>query len=171
MLRTSIIVYLLSAGPFATLAEAQEKAPKSFAEQFKEAQEKEQREKTFQGDRKSSGQVLNDAKGRSQANANSCAPGAIPRKSEDVASYLDQEDAIQKRFAISIEKYTQRSIDRNEAINQMNGLINDHNKLVIWSHGKVTNGTCGPKSTTEIIGKAYSTTVNLINEYKRLIGV
>ncbi len=171
MLRTSIIVYLFSAGLFATLAEAQEKAPKSFAEQFKEAQEKEQREKTFQGDKKSSGQVLNDAKARSQANAHACAPGAVPRKPDDVASYLEQEDAIQKRFAASIERFTQKTIDRNEAINQLNALINDHNKLVVWSHGKVTNGTCGPKATTDLIGKAFSTTNSLVNEYKRLIGV
>ena len=149
---------------------AQSVAEKSFAEQLKIIQDKDVKSQKFQGEIKDAQEVLQSAKSRSHANANFCPAGSVDRKPEDVANYLRQQDEFHKKFAISMARFSSNEIGKNAAIRDLNALVNDSNILIVWGHGKVTNGTCGPEKITDLIGKADNTTNNLIQDYKKMLG-
>ena len=123
----------------------------------------------YDGSKVSSNQALQSAKNKAAADPNSCPKGSTLRKTADVRTYLKNQEDLQIEVAAAIEKFTNKSIKKNEAVNLFNGLINQSNEITKWSWGKVTNGTCGPVEITKLIGKSSSTTKNLFNDFRAMI--
>jgi hypothetical protein len=141
----------------------------SYLEQFEQEQRKQNRAQQYQGRPQDSKEILNSARDRSSSSVNNCPKGTNRRKPEDVRQYLTQQDLFQKKIAESISKFTARALTKSEGIKDLNLLIQEHNALIIWGKGKVTDGACGSVSETEIIGKAYGTSKTLIQDYKRMV--
>lgn len=157
---------------FSFLSIAQAQQPKSLLEQLEEEEKKERISNIHQGPAKLANETLKNARDNAQANVNSCALGSSNvRKIEDVREYLARQEDFHKKIAASLERFTSKLIDRNQAINEANTLIRESNEIVIWGRGKVTDGMCGPVGQTEIIAKAIGASKFLIDEYKKALGV
>jgi hypothetical protein len=154
---------------FSTWANAEQQKQKSLLEQLEEAERKERIGNIHQGPSKPAVQTLQNARNNAQANTNSCPQGSNRRKIEDVKEYIAKQEDLQIKVAASLERFTSKLIERNQAVNEFNNLINQSNEIVIWGRGKVTDGACGSIAQTEIIGKAIGASKLLIDDYRKLL--
>lgn len=152
---------------FQTISQAQQ--PKTLLEQLEEEERKERISNIHQGPSKPAAQTLQNARNNAQANANSCPQGSNRRKIEDVKEYIAKQEDLQIKVAASLERFTSKLIERNQAVNEFNNLINQSNEIVVWGRGKVTDGACGSVPQTEIIGRAIGATKLLMDEYRKAI--
>jgi hypothetical protein len=154
---------------FLSGAYAEQAKQKTLLEQLEEEERKERTSNIHQGPSKPAAQTLQNARNNAQANTNSCPQGSNRRKIEDVKEYIAKQEDFQIKVAASLERFTSRLIERNQAVNEFNSLINQSNEIVIWGRGKVTDGACGSVAQTEIIGKAYGASKLLIDDYRKLL--
>lgn len=157
--------FLFSSGVY-----AEQQKQKSLLEQLEEEEQKERSRNFHQGPSKPAAQTLQNARNNAQANVNSCPSGSNRRKIEDVKEYIAKQEDLQIKVAASLERFTSKLIERNQAINEFNSLVNQSNEIVIWGRGKVTNGACGSVAQTEIIGKAIGATNLLFDDYRKALG-
>jgi hypothetical protein len=172
-LRFKLILIVLSCLKISSLsiAYADQQRQKTLLEQLEEEEKKERISNIHQGPSKRAAESLQNARDNAQVNVNSCAAGAVTRKIEDVKEYITRQEDIQIRIAASLERFTSKIITRNQAIDELNGLIIQSNEIVTWGRGKVTDGTCGPIKQTEIISKSIGATKFLIQDYKKALNV
>ena len=128
-----------------------------------------QKKNLYSGSGVTSNQALQSAKNRASGVSKNCPPGYKIRKSEDVRSYLINQEAIQLEISKSIEKFTNKSLPKSDSIQKFNALINQSNEITQWGWGKVTNGTCGPVEITKLISKSVETTKNLFNDFRLML--
>lgn len=163
------VIVLSIALAFFGNAHAQKQSEKTLLQQLDEAEENEKRKNFHQGQTQAAGKTIQRARENAKSEASTCPSGSRPRKIEDVREYLIRQDALQQKFAASLERFTSKAMEKNTAIDEFNQLIAENNEIVVWGQGKVTNGACGSPKQTEIIGKAIGTTKNLIEEYRRVL--
>lgn len=154
---------------FSSEAYAEQPKQKSLLEQLEEEERKERTSNIHQGPTKPAAQTLQNARNNAQANINSCAQGSNRRKIEDVKEYITKQEDLQIKVAASLERFTSKLIERNQAVNEFNSLISQSNEIVIWGRGKVTDGACGSVAQTEIIGKAIGASKLLFDDYRKAL--
>lgn len=123
----------------------------------------------YEGKVQSATESLLTARSRAKSESNTCPPGLKRRNADDVKEFLRLHDSIQRKLAASLEGYTNRTIDKYEAIDRLNRYIDDSNGINSWGKGRVTEGACGSPRETELIGKSANTTYLLIQDYKRVV--
>lgn len=144
----------------------QAKSTSSLTKKFEEIEAERIKKENYSGGRISAGEAVSASRGKSIPPASQCPPGSVQRKSDDVRHYLVSQEKLQAALGLSIERFTSKQLTRNQAIAELNSLINESNKIIEWGYGKVTNGACGPAAVTELIQESIGSTKTLISQYK-----
>jgi hypothetical protein len=148
-------------------AQSEVQKDKSLLEQLEEEEQNERTSKTYQGSSKRAKDSLKSARDRAKGKLFSCPLGRAARKIEDVKEYISRMEDLQTKLAASLERFTSQSIQQDQAIEELTGLINERNEITLWANGKVL-GVCGRPKQTELIAKSSSATDILIEEYKNV---
>ena len=93
--------------------------------------------------------MLEKVRTNAKSEVNACPKGSTQRTPEDVRRYIQQHELIQQKLATSLEKYMAKSTEKNEAIGDLNGIVEESSALINWATGKVINGACGSIKQTE----------------------
>ena len=128
-----------------------------------------QKKNLYSGSGVTSNQALQSARTRASGVSSSCPQGYKIRKSEDVRSYLINQEELQLEISKSIEKFTNKALTKSDSIKKFNELTSQSNQITQWGWGKVTNGTCGPVEITKLISKSVETTKNLFNDFRLIL--
>jgi hypothetical protein len=154
---------------FINSSHAQKQGEKTLLQQLEDAEENEKRRNLHQGQAQPAERSLQRARENAKSDPSACPQGSTRRKIEDVKEFLVRHEELQKKFAMSLERFTTKAIEKNPAIDEFNQLIKESNELVVWGRGKVTDGACGSPAQTAVIGKAIGATKILIEDYRRVL--
>jgi hypothetical protein len=165
--RSMLLIILL--GSFVPMTFANDESSRSLLQELEEAEARERNKNTYQGQPESAEETLKRARESAKTVSSKCDGGENRREYKDVKDYIRIQEGIQRKIAISIEQFTKNEIDKKIAIKEFNSLTDENNTLIKWGYGKVTNGTCGPKSQTAVISKSGAVTSNLFSKYRSLL--
>lgn len=122
----------------------------------------------YDGDALSQDQLLKTAKSKI-SKSDPCAGAKIRLNASNAAIYIAEADNISKSTAVAIEAYTNKKIEKDEAIKIFNSLVSSANNLKHWGDANEVLGACGPKTIVDRIAKSNSSKNYLFDQFRILL--